>query len=152
MTIPMIYCMCGNIVNFSHKSRIRFSFADSVRKSIQTKGPKKPAKPLLLLGSCRPPSNTSMPGPTPLITPNGSSIGSRTFAQICHKLNFPFVTMGCPTSTPKLPIPIRQTPTRTGLPWIWISMDKSMDISMCGYQHRLPYGYIHGYFYVFKFE
>jgi len=26
------------------------------------------------------------------------------------------------------------TDRQTGLPWIWISMDKSMDISMCGYE------------------
>ena len=25
---------------------------------------------------------------------------------------------------------------KPGLPWIWISMDISMDISMCGYQTR----------------
>ena len=36
-----------------------------------------------------------------------------------------------------------------GLPWIWISMDISMDISMCGYQTWLSRGYIHGYFYLF---
>jgi len=36
-----------------------------------------------------------------------------------------------------------------GLPWIWISMDISIDISMCGYEIKAvlwiyPYGYYAG--------
>jgi len=51
------------------------------------------------------PSNTLMSGPTPLATHNDSSIGSRTFAQLCQKV--PLLTMGRPTFTPKIaPYPL----------------------------------------------
>jgi len=49
------------------------------------------------------PSNTLMPGPTLLTTPNGSWVASHTFTQVRHK--FTLVTMGQPTFTPKLPFP-----------------------------------------------
>ena len=45
------------------------------------------------------PSNTSMPGPTPLTIPNDSSIAVRTSAQL------PLVTMRPPKSPPKLSLP-----------------------------------------------
>ena len=44
---------------------------------------------------------------------------------------------------------VRQGGVHVLLPWIWISMDISMDISMCGYQTWPSRGYIHGYFYLF---
>jgi len=46
-----------------------------------------------------PPSNTSMPGPTPLTMPNDRSIGSRTSVQLCNK--DPFGYNGMPQFTPK---------------------------------------------------
>ena len=37
----------------------------------------------------------------------------------------------------------------SGLPWIWISMDISMDISMCGYQTSAISMDIYGYLWIF---
>jgi len=50
------------------------------------------------------PSNTPTPGLIPVTTPNGSSIGSRTFAQLYHKV--PTGYNGTPISTPKI-VPLR---------------------------------------------
>ena len=45
------------------------------------------------------PSNTPLPGLTPLTTPNGSSIASRTFTQLCNKV--PIGCAGMPYIHPK---------------------------------------------------
>jgi len=52
-----------------------------------------------------------MSGRTPLITRNGSSIASRTFAQLCHRL--PISYNGTLHSHPKLPLPVGQSPTQS---------------------------------------
>ena len=47
--------------------------------------------------------NTSMPWPTPLTTPNDSSIGSHTSTQPCNKVSISY--NGMPKFTPKMPLP-----------------------------------------------
>ena len=74
-TFPTIYWPNGNPIKFSHMSQIRFSASDAMANSTLTNQHQNPAR------GCGPPSNTPMIGPTPLIVPNGSSIGSRTFAE-----------------------------------------------------------------------
>jgi len=72
----------------------------TVKYPVQTYGEKPPPKPPLHFGGCRPPSNTAIPGNNSTHYPNGSSIASHTFTQLCSKV--PIVTMGCPTFTPKI--------------------------------------------------
>jgi len=55
-----------------------------------------------------PPSNTRMPKPTPFTTPNDSSIGSRTFAQLPGTQQSPHWLRwewDAPNSPPKLSLP-----------------------------------------------
>ena len=55
------------------------------------------------------PSNTWMPGPTPLTAPNDSSIALRTSTQRCNKVTI--VTMGCRKFTPQTaPSPLTSPP------------------------------------------
>jgi len=84
----------------------RFSLMNKLKKrqikqcTIKTpNGPEKPLKPLCPLGARGPSSNTPMFGLTPLITPNGSSITSHTFAQFSNKI--PIHYNGMPHVHPK---------------------------------------------------
>jgi len=81
---------------FTHKSNLCFKHA--VKKAIQTNGVKI-FKSTLSLRACGPLSNTPIPPPTPLTTPNDSSIDSCTSRQLCNKS--PMVTMGHLKFTPK---------------------------------------------------
>jgi len=97
--IPMTYCPNGNIVNFSYTSWIRFFFKDTFENAIQTYGEKNPQN-LPSLCQMWTSSNTPIPWPTSLTTPNGNLIASCTFTQVCHKV--PNCYNGMPTLTPKI--------------------------------------------------
>ena len=68
------------------------------QKAIQTNGKKTPETSLSPLGMWTP-SNTPIPRPTSLTTPNGISIDSRNFAQLRHKI--PIGYNGMPHNYPK---------------------------------------------------
>jgi len=72
----MIYCPYGNIANFWHTSRIRFSVMNELKHAIQTIGRENLPKPLPTPGEYGFPSNT----------PNSSSITLCTFTQLCNKV------------------------------------------------------------------
>jgi len=76
-----VYCAYGNTVNFSHMSRMHFSASLRLLKPMHAQMPKNATNH----ARNRPfpearglPSNTRMLGPTPLTTPNDSSIALRT--------------------------------------------------------------------------
>jgi len=99
--IPLIYCRNRNIINFSH-TRVEYvsllpMHYENPLKPMDQKLP--PPKPPLLLGKPGPPSNTPMPGHTLLIAPNGSSIASWTFVQLCYKV--PTGYNGMPLTIPQ---------------------------------------------------
>jgi len=80
-----LYCACRNTANFSHTSRIHFSrhFAHWNEYGENAKKCQKQPLPLEVRGR---PSNTWMPGLTPLTTPNDSSIAVHTSTQWCNKV------------------------------------------------------------------
>jgi len=70
-------------------------------KSYTNKPTSNPTNPLLSLAARGPPSNTPMSELTPVTTPNDSSNGRRTFAQLHNKLligynGMPHFTQNCP--------------------------------------------------------
>jgi len=87
--------------NFSHE---RNTFLRQ-RRNGKSNTNKPTLKPPLVIGGCGvwTPSNTPMPGPTLLITPKGTSITSLHAPLHNYATKSPLFTMGCPTSTSKLP-------------------------------------------------
>jgi len=118
MPIPMTYSPYGNILNLSRMSRIHFCAKSRPLHHWNKWKQKLPITPFSPLGT-QTPSNTWMPKPTPLTTPNDSSI-----AQSVHALphNYatksPLVTMGYPKVTHKTaPSPFMITaPSNTLIP------------------------------------
>jgi len=112
MTFPTISCPYGNIVNFSHMSWIHFSANNMSFYPFKPMG-----KPILETAPSPwgmwTPSNTWMPGPTPLTIPNDSSIGSCTSTQLRNKC--PTGYNGIPQIHPKnCPSPLMiTTPSNT---------------------------------------
>jgi len=86
----MIYYLYQNILNFSYMSQIHFLLKNMSFKLMGTKTPKTATFPWGNGG----PSNTPIPRPTLLTTPNDSSISSCTFAELCNKV--PIVYNGMP--------------------------------------------------------
>ena len=85
----------------THTSQIHFCFKHTVKNTIETSGRfrgKKPLKPPLPIEAPECPSNSWLPKPTPLTTPNDSSIGSPTSTQLCIKL--PIGYNGMPPNLP----------------------------------------------------
>jgi len=73
---------CGNIVYLSCTSKLHFC-AKKCHWNVW--GQKTPERPLHI-GAPRPISNTRIPKPTPLTTPNDSMISPRTSIQLCNKV------------------------------------------------------------------
>ena len=65
-------------------------------QTMDKKNPKTSSSPW----GCGTPCNKPTPGPTQVTTPNGSSIASCIFTQLCSKV--PTGYKGCPTFTPKI--------------------------------------------------
>jgi len=74
------------VIRTTRTSWIHFCFKNILKNAIQTNGPENPSKPPLSLGGYGFPSNTPIPWLTPLTIPNGISIDSCNFAQLCHKV------------------------------------------------------------------
>ena len=70
-------CLNGNVLNFSHTSRIHFSITNTLKNAIKTNGQEKLQSLTFPLGDVDP-SNTPIPGQTPLTT--------QTAAQSLHAL------------------------------------------------------------------
>ena len=90
-------CLYGNIINFSHTSRIHFSFKNTLKCHSNQWGEKTPKLPLPL-EACGPLSNISIHGLTPL-TASNSSLITLLYNYVTQSL---LVTMGCPISTPQI--------------------------------------------------
>jgi len=86
--ISTICSVLGNIVNFSHTSRTHFSRHVAHWKELGANAEKcqKPCQKQRLPLARGLPSNTRMPGPTPLTMPNDSSVAVHTSTQQCNKL------------------------------------------------------------------
>jgi len=114
-----MFCPYGNKVNFSHTSRIHFStnntsFCPFKRMGAQL--PKNPRNSPFPSGTWTP-SNTSMPGPTP-ITPK---MTARSLYALPHNYatNASLVTIGRPKFNPKTAPSLRRSPppSNTPIPW-----------------------------------
>jgi len=103
----------GRVATHSQRCKLKtFSRRRPNGKFDSVNREQKPPKLLLPLARRRPPSNTTMPQPTPRNTPNYSSDGSRTFVQLCCKL--PIGYNGVPhIRPPRLPPPVDQFPNPT---------------------------------------
>jgi len=99
--IPTISCLCGNSVNFSCTSWIHFCAKNMSFCPFKSMGCKCQKIPQIAPSSWGmwTPSNTWMPGPTPLTTPNDSSISSHTNTQLYNK--FPLGYNGTPQIHPQ---------------------------------------------------
>jgi len=86
---------------FTHKSNTFTSFHPFKWMGMQRR--RNPPNSPYHLKHVDPPFNISMQWPTPLTTPNNSSITAHKLPHI-YATKFPFVTMGCPNSPPKLPL------------------------------------------------
>jgi len=105
--ILLINCRYGNIINFSHTSQVRVSYANTLWKSIQVSGPEKPTNLSFPLGHADPHlihQCLCQPHSSP---PNGSLI---TSAVCTITSQSPLVQWDVPYPPPKLPFPIGQLP------------------------------------------
>ena len=94
-----MYLPTKNYKVFTHESNT-FLFKKYTLKHHSNQRDRKTPETSPSLGVYGPQSYTRMPEPTPLKTPNDSSIGSRTFNYAT------MVTMERPKFTPKLPVPL----------------------------------------------
>jgi len=113
----VIYSAGGNIVNFSHTSRLSIStpFLHCKLYGQIFKKCRKPCqKQPLPLEAHGLPSNTWMPGPTPLTC----QMTARSLYALPHNdiTKSPLVTMGRHKCTPKLPLPLRRSPSKSNTP------------------------------------
>jgi len=117
----MVYGAYGNTAYFSHTSRSSIITASStafvywIALTRKFEFGRKPCqKQTLPLEARGPPCNTSMPGPTPLTTPNDSSIALRTSTQRCNKV--PIGYNKTPQIHPQTAPSLRRSPPKSNTP------------------------------------